>query len=517
MHLQARSRIHAIFPVIFITTLLHLVLAFSLPLGNDEVYYWTYALHPAWSYFDHPPIVGWLIWLSTWGTHLHQELFVRAGAVLCSAITMYVVYDTGRIIRNERTGLIAAILYAADLYSSIVAGVFILPDSAQILFWWLALRSLLRIAHEHTGKSRAWLAFGAWTGLATLSKIHGIFLWAGAGLYLLLFRREVWKKWYVYVAAIISLICMIPILIWNVQHHFITYAYHSRRVSLTQSHLHLNYFLTEILGECFYHNPVIYVWIWICLVQVFRKKYQACTVQTIRVLLCCSLPLIAILLGVSLFRSILPHWSGPAYSSLLLLVAARLDARYNNLKKIPATVKWATGITLTIILAGWWIIMDYPGTLGSHDRMEYGSGDFTLDMYGWRKIGKPFQRMYQQDLREGVMQKNAFIISNKWFPLAHEQFYISYYTHQPVQGIGAVDDLHEYAIWRPQARRLQPGDDAYCIVPSNYFTDVTAHFGHLFQKIDTPVVMLQYRGGKLARKFFIYRLHHFQPHALTKN
>lgn len=28
-----------------------------LELGNDEVYYWTYALFPDWSHFDHPPML----------------------------------------------------------------------------------------------------------------------------------------------------------------------------------------------------------------------------------------------------------------------------------------------------------------------------------------------------------------------------------------------------------------------------------------------------------------------------
>ena len=35
----------------------------------------------------------------------------------------------GKKIRNERTGLYAAVLYNTSIYSSIIAGTFILPDS----------------------------------------------------------------------------------------------------------------------------------------------------------------------------------------------------------------------------------------------------------------------------------------------------------------------------------------------------------------------------------------------------
>ena len=48
--------------------LLHLLLAASVGLSPDEAHYALYGLHPDWSYYDHPPLVGWLQWV-----------FVRAG------------------------------------------------------------------------------------------------------------------------------------------------------------------------------------------------------------------------------------------------------------------------------------------------------------------------------------------------------------------------------------------------------------------------------------------------------
>ncbi|MCL6524202.1 MAG: glycosyltransferase family 39 protein [Thermoflavifilum sp.] len=497
--------------LIGISSVLHLFLAYSLPLGNDEVYYWTYALHPSWSYFDHPPLVGWSIWLTTLGIALHQELWVRLSAIIYSAISTYVVFDTGRMLRNLHTGWIAALLFQCMLYSSIIAGVFILPDSPQLLFWWLALRSLLKLSNHIDHPQKEWLWFGLWAGLATFSKIHGLFLWLGAGLYVLLFQRQYLKQIQFYLAGLISLLFLIPILLWNIQHHFITYSYHSQRVSLLHAGLHPIDFFTELIGEFVYQNPFIYVLIWWCLIKIFRGKYTALKNTQLRMLLCSSLPLISVLLVVSWFHRILPHWSGPAYSSLVLIAAAYLDERMTSRLHIPSILKWAIGYFIVVIIVGWWSILFYPGTLGSRDPMQYGSGDFTLDMYGWRQIHRPFQQIYETDIRERRMQEGAFIISNKWFPLAHEQFYVAWYTHQPVQGIGAADDLHEYAINPPQHRQLQAGDDAYCIVPSNYFIDVMSTYGKSFEHIDDPVIILQYRNNQLARKFFVYRLHHYLP------
>ena len=39
---------------------LHLLVAGRVPLSADEAHYALYGLHLDWSYFDHPPLVGWL-------------------------------------------------------------------------------------------------------------------------------------------------------------------------------------------------------------------------------------------------------------------------------------------------------------------------------------------------------------------------------------------------------------------------------------------------------------------------
>ena len=46
-----------------VSALLRGFFAFFMEFGNDEVYYWTYAMFPDWSHFDHPPMVGWFMQL----------------------------------------------------------------------------------------------------------------------------------------------------------------------------------------------------------------------------------------------------------------------------------------------------------------------------------------------------------------------------------------------------------------------------------------------------------------------
>jgi len=76
-----------VFTLILISTLIRCIIASSSELGNVEAYYWTFAQHLQWNYFDHPPIVGWLIRLTTANLHLHSEFFTRAGAIISSAVS----------------------------------------------------------------------------------------------------------------------------------------------------------------------------------------------------------------------------------------------------------------------------------------------------------------------------------------------------------------------------------------------------------------------------------------------
>ena len=131
--------------LILIATVLRMVAAAVLEFGNDEVYYFLYALDLNPNYFDHPPGVAWLIRLSTLNLLLTDEFFIRLGAIACSAVGTVLVYRLGTALKNERTGWYAAILYTANLFTSLIAGTFIIPDSPQLVAW---LAARIRFYYE---------------------------------------------------------------------------------------------------------------------------------------------------------------------------------------------------------------------------------------------------------------------------------------------------------------------------------------------------------------------------------
>ena len=101
-------------------------------LSNDEVYYILYARFPEWNYFDHPPMTGIAIWLSTIGLHINHEIAYRLPAIAGAAVTTYLLYKTGYRIAGKNAGWLSALLYQGSIYGSIISGVFIIPDSVLL-------------------------------------------------------------------------------------------------------------------------------------------------------------------------------------------------------------------------------------------------------------------------------------------------------------------------------------------------------------------------------------------------
>ena len=101
--------------LIGISTLLRIVLAQSLEFGNDEVYYWTYALFPDWSHFDHPPMLGFFIQLFSLNLLFDSEMFIRLSSIFFAALNTLLFFQIGKEIKNEMAGWYAALLYNASI------------------------------------------------------------------------------------------------------------------------------------------------------------------------------------------------------------------------------------------------------------------------------------------------------------------------------------------------------------------------------------------------------------------
>lgn len=503
--------------LIVLATTIRCLTASGIELGNDEVYYRMYAQHLQWNYFDHPPMVGWLIRISTFDLHFTHELFIRLGAIISAGITTWIIFLTGKKIKDAYTGFLAAILYTASVYGSIIAGIFILPDSPQMICWAAGIYFLTEVVKGNDinqAKKRDLLLFGMVTGVGMLCKIHSAFLWIGLLWYIIRYNRAWLTQPALYLSGIISLVIFFPVIQWNINNHFVTYLFHSKRVDITDGGIDISSCLTFLAGQVFYTNPIIFVLALLATRAAYKNKLIIDASQK-RLLLLCSLPLIVLTSFISLCKQVLPHWTGPAFYALILLTACWLSEQQLRLapakKNVPRSLLAACTLQLCIVITGVLLVNFMPGTLGRKDKWQWGEGDFTLDMYGWSTIKKEFKKIVDTDTRSGAMKTNAAIISNKWFPAAHIDHYIAMPLQKELVAIGDTGDIHQYAWINQERRQLQAGDDAYYIVPSNNYVDVREKYAAHFMTILPPLVIEQQRSGKTCRYFYIWRMQGFIP------
>lgn len=227
-----------------------------------------------------------------------------------------------------------------------------------------------------------------------LCKIHTIFLWIALVMYII-FYNKIWLKEPVfYVAMFITGLFLLPIIKWNVDNNFVTYLYHSKRVDVTTGGIALNNFVSFTAAQLLYCNPIIIFFITKSTIAAIKNNLPVLSSHA-KILLLSSLPLIITAVCISFFKEVLPHWIGPAYGGLILLTASFFNKKRkekNSRFGMPVPVFVSLFLVLFISVVGVIGINFYPGTLGSKNTNNFGDGDFTLDMYGWKNAKKELKK-----------------------------------------------------------------------------------------------------------------------------
>ena len=79
-----------ILPFVLFWIILNLIQSFFTEIIDDEAYYWVYAQALEWGYFDHPPMIAWLIRIGS--AVVPGELGVRLMPALLGAGTLFLTF-----------------------------------------------------------------------------------------------------------------------------------------------------------------------------------------------------------------------------------------------------------------------------------------------------------------------------------------------------------------------------------------------------------------------------------------
>jgi 4-amino-4-deoxy-L-arabinose transferase-like glycosyltransferase len=512
LRLLARIKDYRLFVLLLVSAGIRIFLGNSVELGNDEVYYITYALYPDLSHFDHPPMVGWFIQLFTLNLTLSSEVWIRMAAIVSGTLSTWVIYLIGKHFGGERAGWYSAVMYTISIYGFIISGTFMMPDAPQILFWLLCLLFVLKsLACSDSGgedmqqkQALYFILAGVAGGLAMLSKYTSAFIFLGAFLYILIADRGLLKKWYVYVSVIIALFCFVPVIWWNVQNDFISFTFHSDRVQVSESLIRPEYFGTELIGQFSYNNPFNFILIWWALFTII--KFRGVWLRKSLLLLLIAVPPIILFIVVSLFRSTLPHWTGPAYITLIPVAAWWWSENKDRLLKKMLR----GGLTFTLLLIVVALLQIHYGVflnkgINPETGRRLGMKDITLDMYGWKQLGQKFSQVYEDDISNGIMDNNAVILSHRWFPAANLDYYVAQPIGIKVITLAPIERIHKYEWITKDRGGYKSGMDAWFITSSYDFQNPDELYSEHFT-ISSPDTIPIYRKQLLVEYFYVYRM-----------
>lgn len=206
--------------------LLRLFLIWKIPLVPDEAYYWYWSAHLDWSYFDHPPMIAYLMALSARMDGC-KEIFVRLSGYISTMATLVFIFGTARVLfKNTARNQAWETIFLLNITLLFSAGCIIqTPDTPMLLFWSMATFAGARIVAEKSEVS--WYLLGVALGLGLLSKYTMIlFVPCFYGFILLSDRNRFWLlKMQPYLALVIALLLFSPVIYWNWNHEWISFAY----------------------------------------------------------------------------------------------------------------------------------------------------------------------------------------------------------------------------------------------------------------------------------------------------
>lgn len=486
--------------LILISTLIRLVVGDSVQLGNDEVYYWTYAKYPDWSHFDHPPMVGFFEQIFSLNLLFESELALRLGFIVSGTLSTLLMYYIGKEIKDERTGLIAAVLFNTSIYGFIISGLFIMPDGPMVLFWMTSL--LFFIKYQKATEKRKINLFLSLSlisvSLGIYAKYQAIYLLFGYGLFWLLYKRDQLKNPILYLNLCFTFLILFIIYYWNYLHSFSGMSYHSDRVTLFSLDFQLDSFVREVVGQIAYNNPYNYIVIIMALFAFKKNKYVE--LPYFRLLLFISLPLIFTTLFFSLYRDTLPHWSGVAFLSLAILAAAHISERpktpvlLGTLVLIFSLMMVAAGV----VNKGWGI----DATISEQEKTKLGKNDPTLDMYGWDQFKHELTALETEQPELASLP----LISNKWYPGSHLYYYVAHPMGKNMYVLGGMKDMHKYYWINQTMPTMTTGQDGIYITYSRNFKDPEKVMNSYFDQMKLLKEFPVQRSGRTVEYGYIYLL-----------
>ncbi len=421
---------------------LHLWLNGLIPLGVDEAHYALYGWYPDWSYFDHPPLIGWLEWPFVRG--LDADWAVRLPAIMLGLALLWQLVRLAETLFPQTPTIGGWVLFLA-LFSPLLHGLTLspLPDLPLALVTVVLARWLWR--HRHDERLRQPWVLGVLLGLAALSKYTAITLVVTVLLVIVLYGRWRWlAQPGLWGAAGLTLAMLAPVLWWNLQHDWASFLYQLHH-GTRHADWSLRRFAISQGRQLGAYGPVLYLAALAVLGWALLRWRRL--PEGGRFTLLFALPVLALFGWSAGHEPILPHWPAVGWWLLLPLLAWWLAARRWALwlHGLYGGLAWV-GVAALLAGAAW----------------PFKGLDPRLEIAGWQDASMRLERWQAQLARQGIEVRK---FSGNWSLVSRPAWYL---RHRADPAVFSADGRRtQFDFW---FGRLPQGTDGV-VLWHTYFND----------------------------------------------
>ena len=435
------SKTRAVWIFIAALTLVRLSMLGSTDLEFDEAHYWMWSERLAPGYFSKGPGIAFAIRASTmlFGP---TEFGVRFFSPMLAGATSLLLFYLGKRLFNENVGLWSVIAFNVTPIFNI--GAFVMTTDALSIFFWIAAMFTFWLAIEKSPRFSFWWPLtGLMIGLGFLSRFTNAFEIVCL-LLVLAFAprlRQEFKRPGLYVLLGIFLICMIPPIVWNEQHAWITFRHLRTRGGLAADVGFRPLEPLKFFAEHFiFYSPLLFGALAWAVIASWRRVNQQFKVLF---LFWFGLPVFAFYFLLSLNHVATPNWDAVSFLSFGLLAVHYWNERID---RHAVGIFATTAVVLGFLISFFSLDSDMLRSAG----IKFFRSDPSNRLRGWKSLVAEVERIRAEE--ETKLGEKLFLIADERHRASEVSFYLKDKRvegagHPPCYIIESQDLVNQFSFW----------------------------------------------------------------------
>jgi hypothetical protein len=408
-------------------TVARLLCIANLPLGNGEAYYYSWSRFLDWSYYDHPPLVAWMVRATTtFGT---WPAAVHLGPVLASGAFGLLFHRLAERLVGPRAAILALVVVTA--LPVFLASSFIVNPEAPLAPLWVGFLIAVLAMRDRDEPYRPLVA-GALLGFAFLAKYTALLLVPASLLFVV--ASPPMRRWLrrpsFYAGGLTALLVALPVVTWNavrgwpsLRLHFVERVGVSVPVAGENTVNQLvaisssggSGFLQGIarvaVGQAMSYSPLLVPFLVIGLVHALRR---ARTDDRDLFLTAFTWPVLLPLLGAMVaLKDAEQHWTMMAFVPASIAAGRVIDDAWTKARRPPILASVGVGLTAIVFLLAN-IHAHSTAILGLIPADRYDPrADMINELAGWDQVSASMERAASSAPGRVVLASNHYSVCGR--------------------------------------------------------------------------------------------------------